>query len=230
MNANPTVLITGSNRGIGLELVRQYATSGWRVIATCRNPVSVGELASLPGKIEIHGLEVDDFAQVDGLARELKSTPVDVLINNAGVYGPKKYAVEEVDSLAWAEVLRVNVMAPLRVSTAFASHVAASQQRKIVCVTSKMGSMGDNGSGGAYIYRSSKAAVNAVMRSLARDFRDRGIVVALLHPGWVQTDMGGSDALISVAESVTGMRRVIEKLDPARSGTFMDYQGSAVPW
>ena len=230
MTTKPTVLITGANRGIGLELARQYTAAAWRVIATCRNPVGLGELARLPGAIEVHGLEVTDAAQTTALARELDGTAIDVLINNAGIYGPKKYNLDEVDEEAWGQTLRINVMAPLRISTAFTPHVAASAQRKIVTVTSKMGSIGDNASGGSYIYRSSKSAVNAVMRSLSHELYDQGIIVALLHPGWVKTDMGGPNALISLEQSVTGMRRVIANLDREQSGSFLNYDGTEIPW
>jgi NAD(P)-dependent dehydrogenase (short-subunit alcohol dehydrogenase family) len=230
VTTKPTVFITGANRGIGLELVRQYAAAAWRVIATCRNPIGLGELAKLHGEIEVHGLEVTDATQATALAKELDGTAIDVLINNAGVYGPNKYSLDEVDEDAWVQTLRVNVMAPLRISNLFTPHVAASTQRKIITVTSKMGSIGDNASGGVYIYRSSKSAVNAVMRSLSHEVRDQGIIVTLLHPGWVKTDMGGPNALISVEESVTGMRGVIANLNREQSGSFLNYDGTEIPW
>jgi len=225
----PTVLITGANRGIGLEFARQYGRDGWRVIATCRNPIGLGELASIDGDIEVHGLDVTDHAQVDRLAAELQGTAIDVLINNAGVYGPKDMAAETMDFAAWEQVLRVNTLAPFKVATAFAGHVAGSEQKKLVNISSRMGSLEGTASGGEYIYRSSKAALNKTMQTLARDIGG-GIIMALFHPGWVRTDMGGAEADIDVETSVTGMRRVIEGLTAPDNGAFFDYDGTPVPW
>jgi NAD(P)-dependent dehydrogenase (short-subunit alcohol dehydrogenase family) len=226
----PSVLITGSNRGLGLEFARQYADEGWRVFATCRDPDRAGALRGREGDISIHALDVADFARVDALARELKDEAIDVLVNNAGVYGAGPQTLESLDYDEWAKVMRVDCMAPIRVSRAFVEHVARGEKKVIVAITSKMGSIDDNTSGGAYIYRSSKAALNAAMKSLAIDLAPRGIVAAVLHPGWVKTDMGGPNALIGVEESVSGMRRVIGDLTPRSSGAFLAYDGSVVPW
>lgn len=223
-----TVLITGANRGIGLELVRQYAGDGWQVVATCRRPGEAADLERLTA--EVHGLDVTNGAEVDSLAGELAGTAIDILINNAGVYGPKEGAPGEVDHEAWTRVFRTNTMAPLKVSAAFVPHVAASGQGKIVTITSKMGSIADNSSGGAYVYRASKAAVNIVMKSLANDLRERGIAVAVVHPGWVKTEMSGPNALITATESVSGLRRVIAGLTLAQGGTFLNYDGRQIPW
>ncbi len=220
----PTVLITGANRGLGLEFTRQYAADGWKVIATCRNPIGLGELATVPGEIEVHGLEVTDHAQIERLATELADTKIDLLINNAGVYGPLD---ADPDHDAWSQVMRVNAMAPLKIAQAFAPQVAGGM---IATVTSKMGSIAENSSGGTYIYRSSKAALNAVMVSLSHDLRADGIIVAVLHPGWVRTDMGGANGLIDAPESVAGMRRVLAGLSASDSGGFFNYDGSRVPW
>jgi len=225
----PTVLITGANRGIGLEFARQYGADGWQVIATCRNPIGVGELATIEGNIQIHGLDVTDTRQRERLANELEGTTIDVLINNAGIYGPKGYGPGDIDLRDWHQTLEVNAMTPLLVSMAFVPHVVAAGG-KIVTLSSKMGSMEDNTSGGNYIYRSSKAAANAVMKSLANDLSSKSIPVGVMHPGWVETDMGGPNALISTETSVTGMRQVIEKLDMASTGNFFNYDGAKVPW
>lgn len=222
-----TVLITGSNRGIGLEFVRQYAADGWRVIATCRNPIGLGDLATTAGDIQVHGLDVTDHAQIDRLAGELSAIKIDLLINNAGVYGPLD---DDSDHDAWSQVMRVNAMAPLRIANAFAGHLAADGGGMIASVTSKMGSIAENTSGGAYIYRSSKAALNAAMVSLSHDLRADGIIVAVLHPGWVRTDMGGVNGLIDPPASVAGMRRVLAGLKPADSGGFFAYDGARVAW
>lgn len=226
----PTCLITGANRGLGLEFARQYLADGWTVIATCRAPLHAADLASLQGSIQIHPLDVTDFAQVEALGRTLAKQPIDVLINNAGIYGPRNVTHETVAYRDWPQVMRTNVAAPLKMSSVFLGGVCKSGQKKIVAISSKMGSMTDNTSGGAYLYRSSKAALNAVMKSFSIDVRGSGVTVALLHPGWVRTDMGGPSALIEASESVTGMRRVIDGLTPEKSGRFFNYDGEEVPW
>lgn len=226
----PTVMITGASRGLGLEFARQYAADGWRVIATCRAPARADALNAIGG-VDVHALDVDDFDAVAELAEALSGTAIDVLINNAGIYGPKGYSLNEMDFSVWGEVMRTNAMAPLRVSQCFAPHVAASALKCIATLSSKMGSMADNTSGGSYIYRSSKAAVNAVMKSLAHDLAGQGIGVLILHPGWVRTDMGGSAGLIDADFSVAGMRQVIAaRGDLSHSGGFFNYDGAEIPW
>ncbi len=226
----PTCLVTGANRGLGLEFARQYAADGWKVHAACRRPDQAAALAKVEGDIHVHALDVTDFARVEALAKSLKGEAIDLLINNAGVYGPRTVTYDSVDYGAWCEVLRVDTMAPLKVSAVFLDSVARSKLKRIVAVTSKMGSMTDNTSGGSYIYRSAKAALNAVMRSLALDVKGRGVTVVVVHPGWVRTDMGGAGALIDAFESVAGMRDVISKLRLEDSGRFINYDGSEVPW
>jgi len=226
----PTTLITGANRGLGLEFVRQYLTDGWRVFATCRNPDEAAALSGMKGKLEVHQLDVTDHTRCQALAKSLRRESLDLLLNNAGIYGPRPAKLGGVDYNAWSEVLRVNTMAPLKVSESFQSHVAASERKMIATVSSKMGSIDDNDSGASYIYRSSKAALNAVMKSLSVDLRPRGVSVVMLHPGWVRTDMGGPGGLIDIPESVTGMRRVIDDLSLQNSGRFMNYDGTEIPW
>jgi NAD(P)-dependent dehydrogenase (short-subunit alcohol dehydrogenase family) len=226
----PSCLITGASRGIGLEFARQYAADGWRVLATCRRPAAAEGLRTVEGDVRVYPLDVTDFAKIDALARQLKSEAIDVLINNAGIYGPRQLPYDGVDYAAWAEVIRTNAMAPLKVSATFAGHVGRSEQRRIVAITSRMGSMADNTSGGSYLYRSSKAALNAVMRSLAIDLKKHGIAVVMLNPGWVRTDMGGPGGEIEAFESVAGMRQVIASLRMAESGRFFNFDGTDVPW
>ncbi len=226
----PTCLITGSNRGLGLEFAKQYAADDWKVIATCRRPDAAEALAALQGNIQIYPLDVTDFARVEQLARKLSGEAIDLLINNAGVYGPRVGTCNTVDYSAWCEVLRANTMAPLKMSAAFLDHLMRGRQRKIVTISSKMGSMADNTSGGVYAYRSSKAAVNAVMKSLSVDLRDQDFIVAVLNPGWVQTDLGGPGATIDCFESVAGMRDVIHNLRIEDSGRFLHYDGTDIPW
>jgi NAD(P)-dependent dehydrogenase (short-subunit alcohol dehydrogenase family) len=226
----PSVVITGTNRGIGLEFARQYAADGWRVHATCRDPARAKELKALSGDVAVHALDVADFDAIDALARKLKGEPVDVLINNAGVYGPEAQTLESMDYDGWAETFRVDCMAPIHISRAFLDHVGRGEKKIIVAITSKMGSIDDNTGGGFYFYRTSKAALNMAFRSLAIDLAPRRIVAAVLHPGWVKTDMGGPNALIGPEESVSGMRRVIARLGAKDSGRFWGFDGKEVPW
>ncbi len=225
----PTVLITGANRGIGLEFARSFAADGWNVHACCRQPEKAAKLKVLAGEVAVHRLDVTNGLQVAGLARELAEEPIDLLLNNAGIYGPRT-GFAQTDYDEWAPVFRVNAMAPLRMAERFVRQVASSERKLIANISSKMGSIGDNARGGSYIYRSSKAALNMVVKSLSVDLAGRGISVVAFHPGWVQADMGGSEAALTVAESVAGMRAVIEGLGPADNGKFLNYDGSEIPW
>lgn len=226
----PTVLVTGANRGLGLEFARQYAAQDWRVIATCRDPGKASALEGLGSAVTIHALDVTDATAVEALAWKLRRESIDIFINNAGIYGPEQAELGNIDYAAWGEVMRVNVMAPLMLCTRLLEPVARSELKQMAVLTSKMGSIGDNTSGGSYLYRSSKAALNAVMKSLAVDVKARGITVAILHPGWVRTDMGGPNALIDADESVTGMRQVLSRLTLEESGRFLDFRGNLIPW
>jgi NAD(P)-dependent dehydrogenase (short-subunit alcohol dehydrogenase family) len=231
MNTTYQVLITGSNRGIGLEFVRQYAQAGWRVLACCRDPehaAALKALAATHAQIKILRLDVADFAQIEALATQLKHEKIDLLINNAGIYPDAKQ--ESTDTEDWMAAFKVNSMAPLKMAEAFTPHIAASQLKKIATLTSKMGSIDDNSSGGSYIYRSSKAAANMVMKSLSIDLKPLGIAVVTLHPGWVMTAMGGSNALLETSTSVSGLRKVIENLSLSSSGQFVAYDGKAINW
>jgi NAD(P)-dependent dehydrogenase (short-subunit alcohol dehydrogenase family) len=230
----PTTLITGANRGLGLEFARQYAADGWHVYATCRDPNSASELRRLADasdhKMQILALDVTDLDNVKAAAAELEGQAIDLLLNNAGVGGPRGQTIGNIDYDAWAKVLNVNTMGPLRVSEAFVDHVARSEQKLIVTLTSGMGSIADNTSGGSFAYRSSKAAVNMVMRSLAIDLAPRGITCVVINPGWVQTDMGGPHGNQTPAESVTKLRSLIENLGPGHSGKFVNHDDREYPW
>jgi NAD(P)-dependent dehydrogenase (short-subunit alcohol dehydrogenase family) len=225
----PTALITGCNRGIGLEFVRQYATDGWRVRATCRNPRGAKELAAIAGDVKIHALDVADDYQVAALAKSLADEPIDLLINNAGVGGPED-EFGKTSANDWLEVLRVNTIAPLHVVEQFIGNLDAGQRKLIVNITSKMGSIADNSGGGSYIYRTSKVALNMVAKSMAQDLKGKRMIVVLFHPGWVKTDMGGPSALVTPKASVAGMRAKIAALTPADSGKFFNYDGQPIPW
>jgi NAD(P)-dependent dehydrogenase (short-subunit alcohol dehydrogenase family) len=219
----PTALVTGASRGIGREFVSQYRTAGWRVIATCRDPAASG----LDG--DVQALDVADPASVAALAKNLADETIDLLINNAGISGPRGYSVGSIPFDAWEQVLRTNTLGPLRVAEALLEAVARSDRRLMVFLTSGLGSIGQGG-GGYYLYGSSKAALNKAVKSLAVDLRPRRIGCLLFHPGWVRTDMGGPSASVSVEASVRGMRRIIEGWSMTRSGAFVDYTGAAIPW
>ena len=230
----PSALITGANRGLGFELVRQYLVDGWQVYAACRDPASASELRRLietsDGKLRMLAMDVTDPASIDAAATELDGQAIDLLLNNAGIIGPQGQTIGNIDYEAWAEVLAVNTMGPMRVSEAFVEHVARSDRKLIVTLTSGMGSIADNSSGGSILYRSSKAAVNMVMRSLAIDLASRGITCVVVNPGWVRTDMGGPNASLQPAESISALRRLIATLGPEQSGKFFNHTGREYPW
>lgn len=230
-----TVLITGANRGIGLEFARQYAADGWQVVACCRQPQQAEALNRLADqykdRFSIHRLDVRELAETDQLSHKLQDLPIDILINNAGVYPHAQNG--EFDRISyddWMEAFRVNTFAPLKMVEALVEQIACSQLKIVATITSKMGSIVDNQRGGSYIYRSSKAAVNMVVKSLAIDLQPRGIIAVLLHPGWVQTDMGGRGALISTKQSVTGMKSILGRVTHSDTGKFIAYDGQHIPW
>jgi NAD(P)-dependent dehydrogenase (short-subunit alcohol dehydrogenase family) len=229
-----TALITGTNRGIGLEFVKQYLSNGWNVIACCRKPDDAKELNKLKfdytEELDIYGLDVSNLSAISNFADCLRITPIDLLISNAGMSGSKLNYFGNVDYNNWMETFKVNTMASMKIAECFVDHVACSTGKKIIFITSQMGSIDDNKSGGSYIYRSSKCALNAIVKSLSIDLKGRKITVAAIHPGWVFTDMGGSNALITVEESVNVMRNVIEKLDCGSSGNFLNYNGDKILW
>lgn len=230
-----TALITGTNRGIGLEFCRQYAADGWRVLACCRYPEKSDELNKLvsrnPELIKMHALDVADHVEIDRLGQILADESIDLLINNAGIYPDSdKSGFGHTDYAEWMQAFRINTMAPLKMAETFSAQIGRGKQKTIVTVTSKMGSIADNSGGGSYLYRSSKAAANMVVKSLAIDLKPFGITAVVLHPGWVKTDMGGPNAMISPEQSVSGMRKVISGLGPADSGKFFAYDGQVIPW
>lgn len=228
------ILITGANRGIGLEMVRYATHQNWRVFACCRNPHNAENLFNLAklsnGLVSVHIADMQELSTLQALAYELRNEAIDILINNAGIYGSSKNTFGNVDADSWSQAFQVNCIAPLKLVEAFSAQLDMGERKLIACMSSKMGSMADNGYGASYIYRSSKAALNAVVKSLSIDLRDRGIISVALHPGWVKTDMGGSGAEISAAESVSQIFTNLSSLTLADSGRFIDIDGSDIPW
>ena len=235
----PTVLITGANRGLGLEMARQYSADGWNVIATCRNPADAPELQALDKQhpsLNVYALDVNNFAAIDKLAADLKGRSIDVLINNAGLFGPKAKAENDLrqdfghmDYDIWMELFRVNTMVPMKMAEAFVKNVAASEQKKIITITSSVGSI-TQADGQYYAYRTSKSAANMLMRNMAGDVKQYGITTAAFCPGWVKTRMGGPDAPLDAPGAIASLRSVIAGLNVESSGRFWLYNGNNIPW
>ena len=228
------ILITGANRGIGLEMVRYSAQQGWRVFARCRNPHEAENLFNVAklsnGQISVHIADMQELSTLQALSYELRNDPVDILINNAGIYGSDKNEFGAVDVESWLQTFQVNSIAPLKMVETFSEQLAMGKRKLVACMSSKMGSMADNGSGGSYIYRSSKAALNAVVKSLSVDLKAQGIITVALHPGWVKTHMGGPDAEITTSECVEQLFNNLSALSIDDSGRFIDLDGSDIPW
>ena len=218
----PIVLITGANRGLGLEFARQYCRDGWDVVATVRQPTP--ELEGLCVRVE--NIDMLDLPALADFGAEFDQ--LDLLIANAGTYGPRSIGNAD-EAKEWSETFTVNTIAPFLLAQALLPAVEHSRG-KLIAISTKMGSIADNTSGGFIAYRSSKAALNASWRSLALDVRDREVIAATLHPGWVQTRMCGDSAPLAPEDSVTGMRKVIEHLTPEQSGGFFGHDGSQIPW
>ncbi len=229
----PTLLISGANRGIGLELTKQYLTNNWEVIATCRAPEEATQLQQLKvnnSQLRIEPLDITDHDQISQLSHSLKDTPIDLLLNNAGYYANNASVFGQTEQQAWQDAVHINVLGPMKMMEYFVQQVGHSSMKTIVSITSKMGSISDNNSGGHYAYRATKAALNAIMVSAAQDLRPRGIKVLILHPGWVRTDMGGLNGQLSVEQSASMLRHNITQSTMKHSGIFQDIDGSTIPW
>lgn len=226
-----TIVITGANRGIGLELTRLFLQAGKRVIAGCRQLDKAEALRKLPGQLEIVHLDVADAASVTAFCKRLDGQALDVLINNAGVWGGPRQDSDDMDYAEWLRTFEINTVAPYRLATTLLSNLKLGKRPRIVTVSSQMGSLSLKGMGiDRYIYCSSKATVNKVMKVLAEELEDDGIIVCLVHPGWVRTDMGGAHADLSVEESGGGLFTLIDGLTLAQSGHFWRWDGSEHPW
>jgi NAD(P)-dependent dehydrogenase (short-subunit alcohol dehydrogenase family) len=228
-----TVMITGANRGIGLEHVRRYAERGARVFAAARMPEEADELAALAKRhgdqVEILTYDATDDDAPAALKDRIGAEPLDLMFANAGAMGARRQSFGDVDVTAVLALIHVNALAPLKLAEALADNVARSERKIMAFQTSLMGSITDNGSGGAYAYRLSKSALNMVGKGLANDLRSRGVISVLLHPGWVRTRMGGPSGKISVEECVEGQQRILDALTPEQSGRFFNYDGRELP-
>ena len=234
-----SMLVTGASRGLGLEMVRQFVGDGWRIYACCRTPETATDLAALAagsdGAITLHTLDVSKPEQIGALADEFRGTPIDMLVNNAGLLGCSIDAMEpaafgSIDYDAWMQVHEINTMAPLRVTEAFVNHVAASETKLLLFMSTHMGCITELADGGLYPYRSSKAALNLLVKGLSIDLAPRGVRTLAVHPGWVVTDMGGPDAPVNKVDSIAGIRQVVANYDGGQTGRFYQYDGRELPW
>jgi NAD(P)-dependent dehydrogenase (short-subunit alcohol dehydrogenase family) len=223
------VLITGANRGIGLELAKQYAEAGDEVIACVRDPGAATGLKALGSKVRLEQMDMADLDSIPQARARIGDVPIDVVINNAGAVGGGKQGVEDVDIAEWHKTLDVNTIAPLLVARAFKPNLAASGNGKLMNVTSQLAAS-TWPMGGMLIYSTTKAALSKVAQILAIDWKAEPITVALMHPGWVKTDMGGPHAQITAEESASGIRKVIAGLAKADSGKFYKWNGEVHPW
>jgi len=225
----PRVLVTGANRGLGLEFSRQYAAAGWDVVAACRNPHVATELKALGKVVSILPLDVADEPSIARFMRAVSDIPIDVVILNAGVSAPPQIAAA-VTRDAWAPAIAVNALAPLRLATGLCANLQKGEQKKAAAISSLAASLSKYDVPGQYSYRASKAALNSLWRSLAIEWRSLGISCILLRPGKVRTRMTGFSGDLAPEESVAGMRRVIAGATLADSGRFIGYDGKEVPW
>lgn len=229
--SSPTVLITGANRGIGLEYAKQYALAGSQVYATVRAPAQATALLALAQQhpnLQVLSLDVANVTAIRDLSAQLGAVSLDILISNAGIYPDSQFG--NTDPQTWLQAFQINTLTTYYLAEAFLPQLQRAGHAKLIAMTSKMGSITDNGSGGEYIYRSSKTALNMVVKSLAIDLLKFNIAVAALHPGWVRTDMGGPHGLIDTETSVRGLRAVIANLDTNASGQFIAYDGQSIAW
>jgi len=223
----PTALVTGANRGIGLELATQLKAAGYNVIGTARKPAEATALKAVGARVE--QLDVTDAGSVAALAERLEGVAIDLLINNAGVGGDGADSIRELDVDGMAVTYAVNAIGPMRVTQGLLPNLEAGDGKTIVHISSVMGSIQNNW-GGAYDYRASKAALNMLNSSLAKELGKEGFTSVVLHPGWVQTRMGGESAPVNPADSVAGLLKVIGGLEDKDNGKFYDYQGEPIPW
>ena len=226
------VLITGANRGIGLGLVGYYLANGDRVFACSRNPDGARELweyeRDFGDRCRIVQLDVTNEQDIAALPKALGDNAIDLLINNAGILPEQDASLRELTANNLLKTLRVNLIGPMAVTQVLLPSLSRSMGPVVVNVTSKLGSLADNGSGGNYAYRISKTALNMLNLNMAREFKD--MICLSLHTGWVETDMGGPQAPVSVDASVAGIARVIKGLTLKDSGRFLDFQGHEIAW
>jgi NAD(P)-dependent dehydrogenase (short-subunit alcohol dehydrogenase family) len=227
-------IVTGANRGIGLEFVRQLLERGDEVEAAVRDPAGATALRELGakagGRLRVHACDVGDGERVRAFARELGDAPVELLVNNAAVYGGNRQRVDDLDFDDVLRTFEINALGPLRLTVAVLPLLRKAKGAKIVHLTSGMGSIADNSSGGYYAYRMSKAALNMASKSLSIDLHRAGVASVVINPGWVQTDMGGPGATTTPRDSVAAMLKRVDALTPEQNGAFLNWKGGEYPW
>ena len=226
-NEKGVVLVTGANRGLGLEFVQQLKAKGYEVIGTARSPQKAVELEATGARVE--QLDVADAASVAALAERLVDTPIDILINNAGMLNRADSTMDTLDFDVMERSFQVNSLGPLRVTQALLPNLNAGKGKTVVSITSRLGSI-ELSTGGLYSYRTSKTALNQINKIMSSELAPQGFTCVVMHPGWVQTDMGGPNATLTKPESIAGMIGVIENLTPASTGKFFNYDGAELPW
>ncbi len=234
-----TVFITGANRGIGLEHACAFARQGWRVLACARDPSASAALAQIAGEypeqVQLLTLDVTDHPAIDALAEELRDQRIDILINNAGSFGPQGFpdgmryqSLEHMDYGIWREILEINLLSPFKIAVAFHDQLARAERPLLVNMTSDLGSIAQNTQGHSYAYRTSKSGLNMITKGIAQEWPD--IIVIAMAPGWCKTDLGGDNAHIETADSVREQQRSFARLTPADTGQCLDRFGTVVPW
>ena len=230
----PSVLITGANRGLGLEFARQYGADGWRVFACCRSPGGATELAEIAGSrpdmLTVHEMDVTDGASVGAVAGSLRAETIDLLVNNAGLLGSREWAFGKTDFDNWTDTFEVNVFGAIRVLEAFSDHVARSDLKQMITISSALGSVTNATAPRNLPYRTSKAAVNMAVRCVSTALESQGVTCVAVSPGWVQTDMGGGNADLTPEQSVSNLRRLFETLRPEHTSAFLNHDGSEIAW
>ncbi len=225
----PTLLITGANRGLGLEFVKHYAAAGWRVHACARQP-DAPALKAIAGDVRTYKLDATDWDGIATLAQALRGEAIDLLLANAGISGQAAGELGTIEPGVWTQTFLTNALAPVKLAEAFVSHVAESKLRLMIAISSRLGSISLNDGGGRYAYNASKSALNMGWKSLSVDLKGRGITCVVLHPGWVSTDMGGAQAPVTPPQSVAGMTQVIAELKPTDSGKFFNFDGAPLTY
>ena len=234
-----TIFVTGTNKGLGYEFVRQYLKLGYKVIATCRNISHANNLISLRSissdKLKLVEMDLNDVGSVKNLSKTLKNDVIDIFISNAAtnlgyISNKEKNIFGAIDEKIWMEVLKLNCVMPLMIAQQLKENILNGVEKKMVFMSAKTASIKDNSSGGMYINRSTRTALNQVVKSLSIDLEKDHVNVLAMSPGWVKTDSGGKGALIDIKTSVVGMINVISKLNRESSGSFMDYKGEIIPW
>lgn len=221
------VLVTGANRGLGLEFVKQLQASGYEVIGTARKPGKATELKATGARVE--QLDVADAASVASLASRLKDLPIDILINNAGMLNRTDSSLDTLDFDIMERSFQVNSLGPLRVTQALLPNLQAGKKKTVVNITSRLGSI-ELSTGGLYSYRASKTALNQINKIISNELASQDFTCVVMHPGWVRTDMGGENATLAKAESISSMLQVIEGLTTESNGKFFNYDGEELPW